>query len=193
MVITRAGGASLVAGGILVAYLLVLASTGEPVGLGGPEVHGDLVLLAVGLFGLGALALVARPTRELAGRLARGSLLAAALGSLGVLLAAARAAQTGIHADADLLAVSLFMGGLLLLVAGLVLLGVALARGGGAGRICGVVILAAAAICTLATVLPEVGSTVGIFSMSLIAFAIGFGSVGVWALGSTLVGSRRPR
>ena len=79
--LTRVGRLLLVASGVAAIALVVLALTGAPVGLGGPDVHQEWVIVALSLLAFGLVALAAGGDRPFEGRAVRISagLLAAGL------------------------------------------------------------------------------------------------------------------
>src|ERR1700730_11756138 len=72
---TKVGVISPGLGGLFAVGLVILAVSGRPVGIGtfSSDVNGELVMLDVVLFGLGAGALAWRPPQRMADRYARAS------------------------------------------------------------------------------------------------------------------------
>ncbi|MFI5255406.1 MAG: hypothetical protein ACHQ15_08115 [Candidatus Limnocylindrales bacterium] len=134
--VARAGAVSFLLAGLLTVALAGLATAGQPVGLGGANVNGELVMLDVILLGLGAFALAWRPGPRLAARFTRASFAIFALGPLGLVLAmfASWRLAPGYDSMADGPTVIFGVAGLILFPIGATLVVLALLRAAAAGR-----------------------------------------------------------
>ena len=125
MPLGRIGGLLILAGLVTFAGAVILAISGNAVGLGARGVGGLLVLTTLGLLGVGCGALALHGAAPVSGQAVRAGLVITAVGMLAVLVTAIVGVLSDKGALRDVWEIVLFIGGGVLTCVGLIVLAIA--------------------------------------------------------------------